>query len=419
MIKVNRENKVWKVAKVAISIILVVMCAMTIVAAASGATYNVTIIDSSRSITISTRAETLVAVFKEAGVETDNNDIVITDDFVPGQPSTIKINRGYNVSVTYHGETFKTVGYKNVGNVIRQENLEVTEKDTINFPLENKLSDGMKIVIENPVTVKIKMDGEVITKETFSASVEQILSKYGIEPGEDDIVEPDYDTIIKEDTTIAVKRVTYKERTKKETIKHGITYEDNAKMYKGTTHNKSKGVDGKKEVVYRDMYVDGKKTDSEVVSETVIKKAKNAVVVRGTKMPESGRFAVNVTVGDSKNVKTVSNFNLPSKYTIDENLVPTSYKKKFTGSGTAYHGGYVTSTGKAPQPGYIAVDPDVIPYGSKLWIVSNDGRYVYGYAIAADTGGFVKHGYFTCDLYMNTESQCIQWGDRGVTIYVL
>ena len=99
--------------------------------------------------------------------------------------------------------------------------------------------------------------------------------------------------------------------------------------------------------------------------------------------------------------------------------MPTEYKYTISGRAAAYCiPGGTTSTGKKAKPGYIAVNPKQIPYGTEMWIVSNDG-VVYGYAIAADTGGFVKHGYFTCDLFMNTKEQCIQWGDRGVTIYVL
>ncbi|MBP3329309.1 MAG: G5 domain-containing protein [Clostridia bacterium] len=420
MIKVNHENKVWKVARVAIAILLVVMCAMTIVAAASGATYNVTIIDNSRSVTISTRAESLMAVLKEADISTDDNDIIVADDFVPGQPSTIRINRGYNVTVTYHGETFKTVGYKNVENVLRQEKLEITDKDIINFSLDNKLSDGMKIVIENPLKVEISVDGEVIVKDAFSANVATILSRCGIDLGEDDIVEPGRKTVIKEDATIVVKRVTFEERTETEKIKYGTTYEDNSKMYKGSTNVKSKGVDGEKEVVYRDMYVDGVKTESEVVSETVIKEAVNKVVVRGTKNAGSGHTSANVTLVNAQTIKTVSNFTLPSKYSIDENLVPTSYTKKFVGQSTAYYGDSGTATGRTPQPGVIAVNPSMIPYGTELWIVSNDGKYVYGYAIAGDTGGFAYNGSgVISDLYFPSEAACVQFGRRDVTIYVL
>ncbi|MBR3588419.1 MAG: G5 domain-containing protein [Clostridia bacterium] len=419
MIKVNHENKAWIIARAVIAIVLVIMCAMTVVAAASGATYDVTIIDTGRSVTFSTRAETLSHVLREADIETDDNDIVITDDFVPGEPSTIKINRGYNVTVSYHGENFRTVGYKTVANVIEQEKLEVSETDTINYSPDTKLSEGMIIIIENPITVKIKVDGEVIKEETFSADVETVLSRCGVELGEDDIVKPERGTTVKKNTTIKVSRVTYKEVTKTEIAPYGTTYKDTSKMYKGATYVKSKGVNGEKDVVYKMKYVEGKKVDEEVVSEKITEKPVDQVVVRGTKKPAPGYKAASVTVG-SKTVKTVSNFKLPAKYTIDENLVPTEYKQKFNGPGTAYHGGYRTSTGKIPEPGYIAVDPDIIPYGSKLWITSDDGRYVYGYAIAADTGGFTWNGSGTlADLYFDSTPECIQFGRRAITIYVL
>ena len=419
MIKVNHENKAWLIARAVIAIVLVVMCAMTVVAAASGATYDVTIIDTGRSVTISTRAETLSHVLREADIETDDNDIVITDEFVPGEPSTIKINRGYNVTVSYHGETFKTVGYKNVANVIKQEKLDVADTDTISHSLDSRLEDGMIIIIENPIKVAIKVDGKVVKGSTFSADVETVLSRCGVTLGEDDIVKPERGTIIRKNTKITVSRVTYKEVTKTEKEPYGTTYKDTSKMYKGATYVKSRGVNGEKEVVYKVKYVEGENVGAEAISETITKKAVNQVVVRGTKKPTPGHTAASVTVG-KKNIKTVSNFKLPAKYTIGENLVPTSYKQKFNGPGTAYNGGYRTSTGKVPEPGYVAVDPDIIPYGSKLWITSDDGRYVYGYAIAADTGGFTWNGSGTLvDLYFNSEAECFQFGRRAVTIYVL
>jgi 3D (Asp-Asp-Asp) domain-containing protein len=54
-----------------------------------------------------------------------------------------------------------------------------------------------------------------------------------------------------------------------------------------------------------------------------------------------------------------------------------------------------------------------------MYIVSADGKYTYGYAIAADTGGFAKRNPYMVDLYFNTESACINFGIRNVKIYVL
>jgi 3D (Asp-Asp-Asp) domain-containing protein len=57
-----------------------------------------------------------------------------------------------------------------------------------------------------------------------------------------------------------------------------------------------------------------------------------------------------------------------------------------------------------------------------MWIVSNDGSYVYGYASAEDTGGFIYwsgSSSTVCDLYFDSEGQASAFGRRGVTIYIL
>ena len=73
-----------------------------------------------------------------------------------------------------------------------------------------------------------------------------------------------------------------------------------------------------------------------------------------------------------------------------------------------------------PQVGVVAVNPNLIPYGSKLYITSADGSYVYGYAIAGDTGGGVMKGTLIADLYMDTYEECIQFGKRrNFKVFVL
>ena len=111
-------------------------------------------------------------------------------------------------------------------------------------------------------------------------------------------------------------------------------------------------------------------------------------------------------------VKTISTLQPPVDLELD-GLTPTKYKKVITGTASAYSCGTHTATGKRVQPGYVAVNPKQIPYGSKLWIVSNDGKYVYGYASAEDTGGFVKwtsSKSTVCDLYFSSEADCIKFG---------
>lgn len=94
----------------------------------------------------------------------------------------------------------------------------------------------------------------------------------------------------------------------------------------------------------------------------------------------------------------------------------TGFKKTMTVEATAYSGHSTTATGLKPvrNPNglsSIAVDPRVIPLGSKVYIPG------YGYAIASDTGGAIKGNII--DLYMNSSQECRQWGRRNVTLHIV
>ena len=116
----------------------------------------------------------------------------------------------------------------------------------------------------------------------------------------------------------------------------------------------------------------------------------------------------------------VSLLDVPEWLSFDENGVPTEYVNVLTGNACAYTADpdALMSTGKVVFQGYVAVDPDIIPYGSELYIVAEDGE-VYGYAIAADTGYSVRKGHIIVDLFMNEYDDCIQWGNKPVNVYVL
>jgi 3D (Asp-Asp-Asp) domain-containing protein len=73
--------------------------------------------------------------------------------------------------------------------------------------------------------------------------------------------------------------------------------------------------------------------------------------------------------------------------------------------------GQRTKSGTWPTVGTAAVDPEVIPLGTRLWIEG------YGEAVALDTGGAVKGNVI--DVYLPTEDQCWQWGRRQVEVRIL
>ena len=94
-----------------------------------------------------------------------------------------------------------------------------------------------------------------------------------------------------------------------------------------------------------------------------------------------------------------------------------SYVDVLTCDATAYciHG--YTASGTPSRYGAIAVDPRYIPLGTRMYIVTTDGSWVYGIATAEDTGGAIK-GYII-DLFFDDYATCIQFGRRDCTVYVL
>jgi 3D (Asp-Asp-Asp) domain-containing protein len=69
-----------------------------------------------------------------------------------------------------------------------------------------------------------------------------------------------------------------------------------------------------------------------------------------------------------------------------------------------------TASGRYTAPGIVAVDPAVIPLGSKLYIPG------YGWGVAADTGGAIVGNKI--DVWYPSSGQCYSWGVRNVTIKV-
>ena len=69
------------------------------------------------------------------------------------------------------------------------------------------------------------------------------------------------------------------------------------------------------------------------------------------------------------------------------------------------------------QYGVIAVDPRVIPLGTKLYIETTDGSYTYGYSIAADTGGAIKGN--KVDLFFPSHGEALQFGRKTVNVYIM
>lgn len=409
-VKATRTT-VWKV--VALILALAVLCAGTAFAAAPSL-YVVDIYDGSEITRVETTKTDAYEIVKQAEIDLSEKDKLSLDAFVPGEDSVLTIYRAAAVTfVRLNGETVYTVCAGTVADLLTELSVTVEEGQLVSLPTATVLKDGMTVKITNAYHASVTADAVQQTLLLGEGTVKDALQKAGITLGENDEVSPSLDSALYDNVNITVYRVEYTERTVNETIHFAKKTEKSSALYKGQSEILQAGANGEKTVTYRDKIVDGVRVSSEAISETVLTEAVPQITAVGTKQKA-------IAVASLRNGGTpISELTAPETLQIVDGA-PTQYSKIITGKAAAYTAapGSKTASGRAVKPGYIAVNPNQIPYGSKLWIVSTDG-IVYGYAIAADTGGFVKKGKFTVDLFMNTEAECRQWGSRDVIIYVL
>lgn len=153
------------------------------------------------------------------------------------------------------------------------------------------------------------------------------------------------------------------------------------------------------------------KPESLIISDDIIVRTDSEVL--------AGTDSITTLASFKNTGEPISELDVPDSLELNSKGIPKDFQYAISAKATAYHGDAATASGRKPMPGHIAVDPKEFPYGTELYIISEDGSYVYGYCIAADTGGFVKMGNTDVDLYMDNTDMCWDWGNRDIIIYVL
>ena len=155
-------------------------------------------------------------------------------------------------------------------------------------------------------------------------------------------------------------------------------------------------------------YTDGEEVSRQRLSQRVTVNPVTEVVAVGTGLQAAGSHTPEVVIQDG----TIT---LPTgeKLTYRDTMQvrATSYTHTDAGCDT------ITATGTTVRIGTVAVDPRYIPYGTRMFIVSNDGSYLYGISVAEDCGGAIKEDRI--DLYFPTTAECFQFGFRDCTVYFL
>lgn len=259
------------------------------------------------------------------------------------------------------------------------------------------------ITIKRTFDVPITADGATVSASIIDGDVKTCLANAGVALNEHDYTEPSLNSPVSDGDSIKVFRVEYRDTQYEEVIPHETEYRANSLTYrfKRNQYTLQTGSDGKNLVTYRERFVEGELESSLISKVEVIRKPVNSLVLKYAPAPVS-------PLKGPAGVEIVNN--VPSRYShVISNVSATGYSAK-RGRG---------SSGLGLFYGSVAVNPNVIPYGSKLYIASPDGQFVYGFAVATDTGTALMEGSVGVDLFYETYKESTLNWKNVVNIYVI
>ena len=261
-----------------------------------------------------------------------------------------------------------------------------------------------EITVMRVQNITVVVGQETKTVQSYGETVQQLLQRMDISVDEDLVVSAALSDRTRDGMTIRVNdRKTVTQKYVQE-IPYHTTYCSDPSLPEGQKRVLTAGVVGQMEVTTKVTLVDGKEVSREQVGEKVLNAPVDAVVAVGTANPDLGQLVI----GDGYIITPEGEL---LHYTSSAVFEATAYSHNDEGCD------FVTATGTQVRIGTVAVDPTVIPYGTRFYIVSNDGKFIYGVGTAEDCGGAIEGKRL--DLYYPTYSQCMMFGRRDVTIYFL
>ena len=312
--------------------------------------------------------------------------------------------------------------------VLTEAGIELEEEDTY----ETGYADGMnQITVRRMQMVTVINRGAQSVIGTYGETTGSLLARMGITPGTGDTLSCSSETQTYDGMTIELVHTETRIEEEDTVVPYPVNYYEDPDLepdaeivlvagQNGLTHVKS-------EVTYRN----GKEVSRVIVQETVQTKPVTQLVIRGVdrtimEQPADPEPAEQAAPAASSGSSSSGGSRYDGSAETSGNVIMTSsgesytYVDVMTCSATAYTcEGYVghTYSGTLARVGAIAVDPTVIPLGTKMYVVSNDGQYVYGYCVAEDIGGGIKGNKI--DLYFDTYAECWDFGVRMCTVYIL
>jgi 3D (Asp-Asp-Asp) domain-containing protein len=269
-----------------------------------------------------------------------------------------------------------------IGDFLESQQVVLGPEDRVVPGLTEKLADGSRVVIKRAYNVTLSVDKEKTEFLSAAETVGDVLKEKMVALNAGDMVVPEAGTALTGNQEIRVIRV----RTETQAVKAPIPYEirrlPNPEISRGLSRTVSRGQNGQELQTWKVTYHDDQEVGRELLDRKQVAKPVEQVMQVGTGT-EVSRGGSNIRFREAKEV-----------------------------TATAYtHTGRNTANGTKPGYGTVAVDPRVIPYGTKLYIEG------YGYGTALDRGSAINGNKI--DVFLESEKDARRWGVRRVNVYLL
>ncbi len=344
---------------------------------------------------ILTHANTVGELLEEKDIAVSKYDKVspsLNTKIVSGM--TINWEHAKEVTISVDGNQSKLwTTESKVKNILEEANIEVTEHDKVSLALDAEVGADNKIDIQKAFQLTL-VDG-LKERQVWSTSttVANFLKQQDIRLDEFDRVENDLEEVITPEDKIKIVRVEKVTDVVEESLDFAVETKSDSSLLKGKEKVITQGENGKVSRTYEVTKENGKVVKKVLKSEEVIQKPKTKVVAIGSKVVTAKVSRGNSSAGSGKEFYVTA----------------TAYTPNCNGcSGVSASGINLNSNSNLKV---IAVDPSVIPLGTKVWVEG------YGNAIAGDTGGAIKGKKI--DVLVQTKQQANNWGRKKVRIKIL
>lgn len=280
-----------------------------------------------------------------------------------------------------------------VGEFLKERGIEPGPADYVHPSMNTPLTDNLVVEYAPAIPVKLVTAAGTKTITTTATDVGSLLEEEGVDLGPHDVVRPSLSDPLEANSTVRIMRVVQWVSKQKKRVAQRTVHVIDFSLAPGQTRVLKQGAPGLTETMVDYTQTDGK-LDKHILGDRIVRKPQPRVIADG--------------VGSREAIVQFAKHGLEkTAYIASEalDMVATAYTAQCIGC-TGY-----TASGYRAGHGIVAVDPHIIPLGSKLYIPG------YGFAIAGDTGGAIVGK--RVDLGFDSLADALDYGRRQVKIYIL